>query len=78
MPANLNEWCLKFRAILEAKEWEKPKKHATIAIDEACLKLKGEKFWVYASIDVDTRELVEVRAYPNRSSLATRLFLQES
>jgi len=53
---------------LEAKEWEKSKKHATIAIDETCLKLKGEKFWVYASIDVDTRELVEIRAYPNRSS----------
>ena len=26
LPVNLNEWCLKFRAILEAKEWGKPKK----------------------------------------------------
>ncbi|MEM2793687.1 MAG: DDE-type integrase/transposase/recombinase [Candidatus Methanomethylicia archaeon] len=67
---------MKFRAILEAKEWEKPKKHLTIAIDETCLKLKGEKFWVYAAIDVDTKELVEIGAYPTRSSLATRLFLQ--
>ncbi len=42
--SNLNEWCLRFRAILEAKEWGKPKKHLTIAIDEACLKLRGGKF----------------------------------
>ncbi|MEM1546561.1 MAG: hypothetical protein QXP91_08880 [Candidatus Methanomethylicia archaeon] len=35
---------MKFRAILEAKEWGKPKKHLTIAIDENCLKLKGGKF----------------------------------
>jgi len=48
---------LRFRAILEAKEWGKPKKHLTIAIDENCLKLKGGKFWVYAAIDVDTRSL---------------------
>jgi len=48
---------LRFRAILEAKEWEKSKKHLTIAIDKTCIKLKGKKFWVYASIDVDTRSL---------------------
>ncbi|MEM1547179.1 MAG: hypothetical protein QXP91_12080 [Candidatus Methanomethylicia archaeon] len=55
LPVNLNEWCLKFRAILEAKEWGKSKKHLTIAIDENCLKLK--EVWVYAVIDVDTRSL---------------------
>ncbi len=55
--SSINEWCLRFRAILEAKEWEKSKKHLTIAIDKTCIKLKGKKFWVYASIDVDTRSL---------------------
>lgn len=74
--SSINEWCLKIRTLLESKEWHEIKKRSKIAIDETCIKLNGKKFYVFAAIDVETKELIEIRAYTSRSALTTRIFLK--
>jgi putative transposase len=48
-----------------------------IALDEACVKANGSGYWVYAAIDVGRNEIVSMRVFPSRNSLATKLFIED-
>jgi len=48
-----------------------------IALDETCVKANGSEYWVYAAIDVDRNEIISMRVFPSRNSLATKLFIEE-
>jgi len=45
-----------------------------IAVDEACVKVNGEQYWVYSALDVDGNELLSMRVYPTRNF---RILLQQ-
>jgi len=45
-----------------------------IALDETCVKANGSEYWVYAAMDVDRNEIISMRVFPSRNSLATKLF----
>jgi putative transposase len=48
-----------------------------MALDEACVKVNGLEYWVYAAIDVDRDEVLCMRVFPSRDVLATKLFVEE-
>ena len=39
-----------------------------IALDEACVKVNGLEYWVYAAVDVDRNEVLSMRVYPSKYS----------
>jgi len=52
-----------------------PRERRLIAVDETVEKVNGREVYVWAAIDVDTRELLAIRATWSRSSLDALLFL---
>ena len=52
----------------------KPRK--LIAIDETIVN-NGEKYYIYAAIDVERNELILMRVYPSRNYLTTKIFILE-
>jgi putative transposase len=48
-----------------------------VALDEACVKVNGLEYWVYAAMDVDRNEVLSIRVFPSRNALATKLFVEE-
>ena len=48
-----------------------------VAVDETVLKVNGMNYWIYAAIDLKTRELLLVKAYPTRNYQTTLDFLAE-
>jgi transposase-like protein len=60
--SSVAEWILRIRDALKSVEWEETKKHHVVAMDETCIKLNGEKWWVFAAIDVETKELIDIIA----------------
>jgi len=48
-----------------------------IALDEACVKVDGLEYWVYAAMDVDRDEMLTMRVFPSRNALATKLFVED-
>jgi putative transposase len=48
-----------------------------IALDEACVKVNGLKYRVYAAMDVDRDEMLTMRVFPSRNALATKLFVED-
>jgi putative transposase len=48
-----------------------------VALDETCVKVNGLEYWVYAAIDVDRNEILSMRVFPSRNSLATKLFIED-
>jgi len=55
----------------------KPKHRGMVAIDEMKLKEAGHHFYVWAAIDVKTKELLAIRASWQRSILDADLFLKQ-
>ena len=55
----------------------KPRMRRTIALDETKLKDAGQQFYVWAAIDVRTRELLAIRASWQRSVYDADLFLRQ-
>ena len=53
------------------------KKRRMVAIDETKLKIKGRQVFVWAAIDVDTKELLAVYASYYRSHINTLVFLRK-
>ena len=49
-----------------------------IALDETCVKVNGLEYWVYAAIDVDRNEILSMRVYPSRNTLASEQFIREA
>jgi len=45
-----------------------------VAVDETCVKVNGEQYWVYSALD--RNELVSMRVYPARNSLTTESFIR--
>jgi putative transposase len=41
------------------------------------VKTNVSKYWVYAAIDVDRNEIISMRVFPSRNSLATKPFIEE-
>jgi transposase-like protein len=52
-----------------------PRGRRLIAVDETVEKVNGREVYVWAAIDVDTRELLAIKATWSRSSLDALLFL---
>jgi len=48
-----------------------------IALDETRVEANGLEHWVYAAIDVDRNEIVSMRVFTSRNSLATKLSIEE-
>ena len=65
----VHKWIKKFEEKLPITAEKKPRK--LIAIDETVVKANGEKYYVYAAIDVERNELM--RVYPSRNYLTTKL-----
>ncbi|MGB9727791.1 MAG: DDE-type integrase/transposase/recombinase [Nitrososphaeria archaeon] len=42
-----------------------------IALDETCVKVNGLEYYVYAAIDVDRNEIVSMKVYRSRNTLAS-------
>ena len=71
----VHKWIKKFEEKLPIVVEKKPRK--LIAIDETVVKANGEKYYVYAAIDVERNELILMRVYPSRNYLTTKLFIME-
>jgi transposase-like protein len=44
-------------------------------VDETCVKVNGEQYWVYSALDIDRNELIFMRVYPSRNSLTSESFI---
>ncbi|WP_457549957.1 DDE-type integrase/transposase/recombinase, partial [Archaeoglobus sp.] len=71
----VHKWIKKFEEKLPIITEKKPRK--LIAIDETVVKANGEKYYVYAAIDVERNELILTRVYPSRNYLTSKLFISE-
>ena len=71
----VHKWIKKFKERLPIITEKKRRK--LIAIDETVVKANGEKYYVYAAIDVERNELILMRVYPSRNYLTTKLFITE-
>lgn len=47
-----------------------------ISVDEKCVNVNGEQYWVYSALAVDRNELLSMRVYPTRNSLTTESFIR--
>jgi transposase-like protein len=45
-----------------------------IAVDETCVNVNGEQYWVYLALDIDGNELISMRVYPTTNSLTSEFF----
>ncbi len=71
----VHKWIKKFEEKLPIVTEKKYRK--VVAIDETVVKANGEKFYVYAAIDVERNELILMRVYPSKNYLTTKLFISE-
>jgi len=65
------------RRVREATPEPKLRRRRLVAIDETKLKLKGEQFYLWAAVDVDTHEVLGFKASWQRSSLDAILFMRQ-
>lgn len=56
---------------------EDKRRRRLIAVDETCLKSRGERIWVWAAVDPETGETVRLEASWHRSALQALLFLKK-
>ncbi|MEM2678014.1 MAG: DDE-type integrase/transposase/recombinase [Thermofilaceae archaeon] len=47
-----------------------------MAVNETCVKVNGEQYWVYSALDIERNELISVRVYPVRNSLTSKSFFK--
>jgi transposase-like protein len=48
-----------------------------IALDETVIKIDGERFWFFAAVEPETNDFLHVGLYPQRTIVATKMFLRE-
>jgi len=65
----IHYWTIRFREALNYRAERKERR--CIAIDETKIKVNDKWYFIYAAIDVDTRELVCIKAYTSRNYLTT-------
>jgi putative transposase len=66
------KWVVKLREKLQIASERKAGRF--VAVDETCVKVNGEQYWVYSALD--RNELVSMRVYPARNSLTTESFIR--
>jgi len=69
-------WVKQLRAKLRLAEERRPRR--LLAVDETCLKSRGEKLWIWAAVDPETGETVRLEASWHRSALQALHFLQRT
>ena len=68
------EW---YRRLSQAIGRIQPKYREAVAVDETKLKVNGKQVYVWVAIDIETKEVLGVRASLSRSSLEAYLFLSQ-
>lgn len=66
-----------WRALKVLFKQPKKKKRKEIAVDETKLKLHGRQIYVWAAIDIKTKEILAIDVTKGRSSLDTLLFIKK-
>jgi len=56
------KWIVKLRERLKISLEKKPRR--LIAVDETCVKVNGQQYWVYSALDIDKNEIISMRVYP--------------
>ncbi|MGC9075697.1 MAG: DDE-type integrase/transposase/recombinase [Conexivisphaera sp.] len=72
--ASVLDWA---RAVASMPGSVPPRERRLVAVDETELKVNGRMVYVWAAMDVDTRELLAMEATWSRSSLHALLFLRK-
>jgi len=67
-----------FHRLKEAFPEPKRRRRRVVAVDETKLKLKGEQLYVWAAIDVKTREVLACRVSWTRSIMQAEVFLRKA
>jgi len=67
----IHYWTIKFREALNYRAERKERK--CIAIDETKMRVNKTWYFIYAAIDMDTRELICMKAYTARNYYLTTL-----
>jgi len=68
------KWIVKLRERLNVSLERKPRR--LIAVDETCVKVNGEQYWVCSALDLDGNELISMRVYPSRNIFTSESFLK--
>ncbi|MEM3602232.1 MAG: DDE-type integrase/transposase/recombinase [Candidatus Bathyarchaeia archaeon] len=68
------KWVVKLREKLKIASEKKTR--SFIAVDETCVKVNGEQYWVYSALDIDRNELISMRVYPTRNFLTSESFFK--
>jgi len=68
------KWIVKLREKLNISSERSARRF--IAVDETCVKVNGEQYWIYSALDVDRNELISMRVYPTRNGLTTESFIK--
>ena len=68
------KWIVKLREKLNIASERKIRRF--VAVDETCVNVNGEQYWVYSALDVDGNELISMRVYPTRNILASESFFK--
>jgi len=66
------EW---YRRLGPALDRVRPEYRGAVAVDETKLKVRGKQVYVWVAMDVETKEILGVRASLSRSSLEAYFFL---
>lgn len=70
--STVQKWVQK--ADLEPRGGRNPVK---IALDETVVKIDGEQYWFFAAVEPETNIFLHVGLYPTRTTMATKLLLEE-
>ncbi len=73
--SSVHEWSVEFREHLNYTPLKRDRK--CIAIDETKIRVNEAWYFVYAAIDIDTRELIAMKAYTTRNYLTTLDFIRK-
>lgn len=69
-------WVKRFRSRVRLAEGRRRRR--LMAVDETCLKSRGQRLWVWAAMDPETGEVVRLEASWHRSAFQALLFLRKA
>ena len=69
------KWVVKLRQKLSIQHEKKLRRF--IALDETCVGVNGENYWVYSAIDVDSNEILHMKVYPSRNTFTSESFIRD-
>jgi len=68
------KWIVKLRENLKISLERKLR--GLIAVDETGVKVNGQQYWVYSTLDIDRNEVISMRVYPSRNTFTSESFLK--